>query len=291
MDTVAVTGGTGSIGRPTVADLAADHHVVSITRSRGDLDAAASCFQADCTDSGDVFGALAAIDPDAIVHLGTIGHPLENPAPEVFASNAVGAYHILDAAAALDIALVVLASSVSAIGGVFEPDPIRVDSLPVDESHRLTPTNPYGLGKQAAEVVADGFGRREGPPDVISLRFPWVVRDADIRAHFGGDRTLSAVRDSDRFHDDRNTLFSYLHIEDAVRVIRAALTADIDGHVPCWTVAADTSLETPTDRVAREIYPDAERTTTFEGTEALVDISRARELLGWEPRVSWRDRV
>ncbi|MFB6163265.1 MAG: NAD-dependent epimerase/dehydratase family protein [Halococcoides sp.] len=291
MDTVAVTGGTGSIGRPTVADLADDHRVVSITRSGGDLDAAAACYRADCTDPGDLYGALAAIDPDAVVHLGTIAHPLEDPAHRVFESNCLGAYHVCEAAAALDIERVVLASSVSAIGGAFEPDPVRVDELPVDESHSLTPTNPYGLGKQAAEVVADGIGRREGPPDAVSLRFPWVVRDADIREHFDGDRTLSAVREDERFHDDRNTLFSYLHIEDAVGAIRASLDATIDGHAALWTVAADTSLETPTERVAREVYPDAERTTSFEGTEGLVDISRAEEVLGWEPQVSWQEIV
>ncbi|AWB26565.1 NAD-dependent epimerase/dehydratase family protein [Halococcoides cellulosivorans] len=291
MDTVAVTGGTGSIGRPTVETLADDHRVVSITRSGGEMDAAAACYRADCTDAGDCFGALAAIDPDAIVHLGTLAHPLEDPPHRVFESNAVGAYHVLEAAAALDIDRVVLASSVSAIGGAFEPDPVRVDTLPVDESHRLTPTNPYGLGKQAAEVVAAGIGRHAGAPDAVSLRFPMVVSDADVRDHFGGDRTLSAVRESDRFHDDRNTLFAYLHIEDAVSVIRAALDAAIDGHAAVWTVAADTSLETPTDRVAREVYPDAERTKSFDGTETLFDISRAAALLGWEPRVSWRDRV
>ncbi|MFB6163268.1 MAG: hypothetical protein ABEJ86_07525 [Halococcoides sp.] len=51
-----------------------------------------------------------------------------------------------------------------------------------------------------------------------------------------------------------------------------------------------TSVRSP-DEVRGAVDSDAECTTSFEATEALVDISRAEEVLDWEPQVSWRDRV
>jgi len=245
----------------------------------------------DLLDAGEVCSAVAVADPDAIVHLGTVPTPEGHPGYVTFESNVMTTYHVLDACESLGVASAVLASSMSALGAGFEDDPVDVRYLPVDEAHPLTPSNPYGLGKQTLEVVADAFGRRDGPPHAIaSLRFPWVTTDDAVRETFTAvDRSLSGIREAGFLHTARNTLFAYLHADDAARLVERAVAADLDGHERFWTAAADTTTTTPTEDVIAELYPDAEVRASFAGRDALVSTAKARELLDWAPERSWRD--
>lgn len=291
-DTVAVTGGNGEVGRAVLAHLA-DRGYRTVNLNRGSrAEAVADAYvTTDLLDAGDVYAGLAVADPDAVVHLGMIPTPEDHLGHVTFESNVMTTYHVLDAAGALGVETAVLASSLSAMGAGFEDDPVDARYLPVDEAHPLTPSNPYGLGKQVLEVVADGFARRDRPPrTVASLRFPWVVSDDAARETFlGRDRSLAGIRDAGVFHKARNTLFAYLHVDDATAVVERAATADFDGHERFWAVADDTTTTTPTEEVVAEVYPDADVREPLSGRESLVSTAKARDQLGWQPDVSWRD--
>lgn len=292
IDTVAVTGGSGTIGRAALADLGDRYRTVNCNRGKADGGPAHGYRRTDLTDAGDVHGSLAAVDPDAVVHLGTIPTPDHHPGHTVFESNAASTYNVLEAAEALSVETVVLASSLSALGAGFEPDPLAPEFLPIDESHPLAPSTSYGIGKQALETVADGFGRRDRrPASIVSLRFPWVTDGETQRATFvEADRTLEGIEAAGRMHTDHNTLFSYLDLRDAARAVRRAVEADVAGHRPVFLSAPDTTCERPTAGVVDRRYPGAEVRADFEGHGALIDTGRAADLLGWEPRHSWRDR-
>jgi hypothetical protein len=45
----------------------------------------------------------------------------------------------------------------------------------------------------------------------------------------------------------------------------------------------------PTEQVIEEFYPDTEVREPLTGTDGLFDISKTREMVGWEPTHSWRD--
>lgn len=292
--TVAVTGGNGEVGQGVLAHLAdRGYRTVNLNRGERRESVADAYVTTDLLDAGEVFSALRVADPDAVVHLGMVPTPEGHPGHVTFESNAMTTYHVLDACEALGVESAVLASSLSALGAGFEADPVDVRYLPVDEAHPLTPSNPYGLGKQTLEVVADGFGRRDGPPHAIaSLRFPWVTSDEAMRETFvEADRTLDGIRDAGYFHTARNTLFAYLHVEDAARAVRRAVEADFQGHERFWTAAADTTTATPTEQVVAEVYPDAEVRASFSGHDSLVSTVKAREVLDWEPARSWRERA
>lgn len=294
LSTIAVTGGNGTVGSHLLAHLA-DHGYETVNLSRGSRreDHSDRYVRVDLTDAGAVHGAFAKADPDAVVHLGMIPTPDSNPDHDVFASNAQSTWHVLEAAEAQGVERVTLASSLCAVGAGFEPDPVTHSSLPIDEEIPCTPSTSYGVGKQTLEVVADGFGRRAGAPtQVASLRYPWVTTERDIRETFvEPDRTLGAVRDlpEDEWWSARNSLFTYVHVDDAVRATRLAAETDLDGHERFFLSASDTNLETPTSDVLDECFPDAERRRDFEAYEALLDTSKAEDLLGWEPAKSWRD--
>jgi nucleoside-diphosphate-sugar epimerase len=288
--TVVVTGGTGRIGPTVVRTLhEAGYRVVNVSRSGGDTEADAD-LRADMVDAGETYGAFATADADAVVHLGMLSTPDHDPGHVVFESNVMSTYNVLQAAEALDVDTVVLASSLSAFGASFEPDPIRVSYLPLDEAHAVSPSNSYGMGKHALEVTADGFAlRADGPRTIASLRFPWMPTDEQMRETFArAERTPAALREAGHFETARNTLFTYLAQADAAELVRRAVEADFEGHERFFAAAADTSADVPTEELVEELYPDAESRKSFEGYEALVSTEKAERMLGWEPETSWR---
>ncbi|WP_276272564.1 NAD-dependent epimerase/dehydratase family protein [Haloarcula litorea] len=294
VETIAVTGGNGRVGRAVLEHLVErGYRTVNLSRGSREESHSQTYLTTDLLDAGEVYGSLAKSDPDAVVHLGMIPTPESTPGYRTFESNAMSTYHVLEAAGGVGVETVALASSLSAIGGGFEPDPITVDSLPVDEGHRLTPSTPYGLGKQTLETVADGFARREhgAPRTIASLRFPWVVDDDLARETFvEGDRTLDGLRAADELRGQRNTLFTYVHVSDVADLVRRSVEAAFEGHERLWVSAPDTSLETATEAVVGELFPEADVRDGFPETEhaPLVDTAKAERLLGWEPTWSWR---
>ncbi|WP_458189455.1 NAD-dependent epimerase/dehydratase family protein [Haladaptatus sp. NG-WS-4] len=292
--TVAVTGGNGRVGRGVLAYLNDEgYRTVNLSRGKRDEEYSDTYLTTDLVEAGEVYGSLAKSDADAVVHLGMVPTPNVTPGYRTYESNVMSSYHVLEASGALGIDTVVLASSFSAIGGGFEPAGITVDYLPVDEDHRLTPSNPYAMGKQALEIVADGFARRadDRPQSITSLRFPWVVDDALARETFvETDRTLAGMRASEHFHTQRNTLFTYVHMSDAVDLVRRAVEADFDGHERIWVSAPDTSAETPTRELITDVFPDVEVRGELDEHDymALVDTTKAQNLFNWKPEWSWR---
>ncbi|MDS0297599.1 NAD(P)-dependent oxidoreductase [Halogeometricum sp. S1BR25-6] len=289
-ETVVVTGGTGRIGPTVVRTLhEAGYRVVNVSRSGGDTEADAD-LRADMVDAGETYGAFATADADAVVHLGMLSTPDHDPGHVVFESNVMSTYNVLQAAEALDVDTVVLASSLSAFGASFEPEPIRVSDLPLDEAHPVTPSNPYGMGKHVLEVTADGFAlRADGPRTISSLRFPWMPTDEQMRETFArAERTPAALREAGHFETARNTLFSYLARSDAAELVRSAVEAEFEGHERFFAAAADTSMDVPTAELVDELYPGVEPGKSFEGHEALISTEKAERMLGWEPEKSWR---
>jgi nucleoside-diphosphate-sugar epimerase len=287
IDTVLVTGATGRIG-PTVVDRLDQYRVVGNSRSGGAVGDAH--LQGDMTDPGDVYGVLARSDADAVVHLGMLSDPTGTPGHVTFDSSVRSSYLVLEASAALGVESVVLASSMSALGAGFDPDPVRLSSLPVDEDHPLTPRDPYGLAKQVMEVTADGVGRRADAPTITSLRVPWMPREQEVQAAFvERDRSLDAVRGHESYHAIHNTLFSYLHAEDAADLVACAVDAGHAGHEAVWATAEDTTVALPTVELVEQEYPGVETRRDFEGYESLVSTEKATALLGWEPQRGWRD--
>lgn len=291
LDTVAVTGGNGKIGRAILNHLG-DHgyHTVNVARGSQREEVSGEYRRTDLLDAGEVYGSLARSDADAVIHMGTINRPTKNPAHVTYHSNVMSSYHVLEAATELGLEAVVLPSSINVLGAVYQPQPTEVFYLPVDEEHPVTPRDPYGLAKHAIEVTADGFARlADGPERIATLRYPWVTTEEEAREEFAGqDRGLAALDDA-WHHTTRDTLFSYLHIEDGAAVARRAIEVDYTGHERFWTVAADTTADAPSSEVAAKYYPDAERRRDLEGRETLVSIDKARRLLGWEPEHSWTD--
>jgi nucleoside-diphosphate-sugar epimerase len=291
IETVLVTGSTGDIGSAVVAALdRSGYRVVSVDREGERPSGATAHRSLDLLDPDAVDAVVDESDADAVVHLGTLPHPEGRPGHVTYRSNAMTTYHVVEAAAEHDVERVCLASSINALGGVFQEDPMEVEYLPMDEGHPVTPRDPYAMGKRTIELQADGFARRVGPPrSVASFRFPFVADEAAMREHFvDPDRTLGGI--AEEAFATRDDLFAYVALPDAVRALRRGLAADFEGHERFFLSAPDSTMSTPTPVLVDRCYPDGVAAAgEFAPTDPLIDTGKARRLLGWEPRVRWRD--
>jgi len=288
VETVAVTGGNGFLGA-AILEAITDHGYRSVNLARGKQreDVSGAYYTTNLLDAGEVYGALARSDADAVIHMGSIPTPQTHPGFRTYESNVMSGYNILEAATQLELDSICLASSINAVGGTFQEAPMEVSVLPIDEAHPQTPRDPYSLAKHALEVTADGFGRKADSPAISSIRYPAVMDEAVLSEITGPEFSLEELETDESWL--REELFTYLHLEDATSIARKAIEASHDGHERFWAVAKDTRVTQPTAEIAEAIYPDAEIRDPFEGTEGLIDISKAKRLLDWEPTHSWRD--
>lgn len=291
ISSVAVTGGNGKIGSEILAHLGEHgYRTVNISRGKQRENVSDEYITTDILDAGETYGAVAAADVDAVIHMATITNPHHHPEYRTYESNVMSAAHVLEASNSLGLEAVCLASSINAMGSEHQQRPADVRYLPVDEDHPLTPDDPYGIAKHAMEVTADGIGRRPSTDMTISsLRYPWVPNEEEMREHFvERDRSLEGLSDA-HAATARDVLFSYLHIEDASEIARKAIEADFEGHEVFWAVAADTTASVSTAELVSEYFSGADVRTDFTDHECLVDLSKAATLLGWEPQRSWRN--
>lgn len=72
---------------------------------------------------------------------------------------------------------------------------------------------------------------------------------------------------------------------------RLALTAEVSGARSFVIAAADTIMRQPSAELLAEVFPGVELTREIGTYETLLSIDRAREVLGFVPRHSWRDVI
>ncbi|MEU4424279.1 NAD(P)-dependent oxidoreductase [Actinoplanes sp. NPDC024001] len=274
---IAVTGGSGKLGRAVVADLREHGNEVI------NLDAAAQRpdIRIDLTDYGQTIEALTAIDDrydriEAVVHLAAIPAPGLTGNAATFQNNITATYNVFAAAKAARITNVVWASSETLLGIPFDTPP---PYIPLDEEYPARPESRYALAKHLEEAMAAQFCRWDPALKMIGLRFSNVM-DPEDYAEFPSF-------DSDP-HLRKWNLWGYIDARDGAQAVRKALAHDATG-VEIFIIAnADTVMSRSSASLAAEVYPDVPVTKELGEHETLLSIDKARRILGYEPQHTWR---
>jgi nucleoside-diphosphate-sugar epimerase len=284
MTKIAVTGGSGKAGRVIVRDLFEQGHqvlnidLVPSPESYGP-GAPIPFLRADVTDFGQALESLSGGDTlpgiEAVVHLAAIPSPAHATADQVFRTNVTSTHAVFSAAQRLGLQRIVWASSETTLGLPFHQPP---DYAPVDETH-LRPETSYALSKVLGEEMARQFHRWSGIP-IIGLRFSNVMIREDYNR-------FAAWQDD--AHLRKWNLWGYVDESHVAQSVRLALQADITSTDNFIIAAADTVMRRPSRELMAEVYPDVPLADSVSGNETLLDISRAREILGYAPEFSWRD--
>ncbi|NMM22647.1 MAG: NAD(P)-dependent oxidoreductase [Phycicoccus sp.] len=284
---IAVTGGSGKLGRTVVAVLRqVGHDVVNLdlTGQRW-----SGFVQVDLTNYGEVIDALfGENDPsagpnqatrpayDALVHLAAIPAPGILSDVATFHNNILSTFNVFQAARRAGIRNIVYASSETTLGLPFDVPP---PYIPVDEEYPARPESMYSLVKHLEEQMAIELVRWDPTLKIIALRFSNVMDPEDYAAFpaFDADASLR-----------KWNLWGYIDGRDGAQAVLKALELDTTGFDRFIIAAADTVMSRSNAELVAEIFPDVPVTRELGEHDTLLSIDKARRVLGYDPQHSWR---
>ncbi|MET7424679.1 NAD(P)-dependent oxidoreductase [Dactylosporangium sp. NPDC005555] len=280
MARIVVTGAHGKTGRAVVADLLAHgHHVVAtdaVGRAGHLSELGTPMVVADLTHYGQAVEVVQ--DADAVVHLANIPAPGMYPPAVTFNRNSTMNFNVFHAAQNAGVGRVVWSSSETTLGLPFDTPPRYA---PVDEEHYPHPTTTYALSKVVGETLAREISAWSGIP-FVGLRLSNV--------HTPDEYAVVPSYWSDP-HLRKWNLWGYVDVRDVAAACRLALDAPVEGASSYVIAAADTIMDRPSADLMREVFPDVPLTRELGEFETLLGIDRAREVLGYDPRHSWRTEL
>ncbi|NLC58827.1 MAG: NAD(P)-dependent oxidoreductase [Armatimonadetes bacterium] len=281
---VLVTGSAGRIGRQIVAALRAAGREVRTLDRRAMPEP--DHWPASVLDAMEVRRAVQGCE--AVVHLAAIPNDRAGREEEVFRTNVLGTWNVLQAASEAGVGRVVFFSSIQAIG--LTGTERKPEYLPLDDAHPRRSLRPYSLSKGVGEDTCRYFSDSSGIT-TICLR-PTLVADAEMYPHWLPDSDASA-----RYRRwGASDFWSYVDIADVVDATLLALEAEGIQHGRYLLAASDTYSLTPTTDLLAEYFPDVplhlpEEALAADPYHGLIDTSAAEQALGWRPKRSWRDVV
>lgn len=279
---IIVTGGSGLAGRAVVKDLVEHgYEVASIDMAPQPAGQGVPFSRVDLTDYGQALAALSGIDDryshvEGIVHLAAIPAPGLAPNHVIFETNMVSTYNVFEAARVLGIRNVVWASSETVLGLPFETPPPYV---PVDEAYRPRPETAYSLSKYLSEEMAREFCRWDPAFKIFGLRFSNIMapeRYAEFPA-FDADPKLR-----------RWNLWAYIDARDAAQAVRLALESPLKGAEVFIIANEDGVMGRPNEDLLAAEFPGVPRKRDVGPYETLLSIDKAKDVLGYKPKHSWR---
>ncbi len=291
---VAVTGGSGRLGRYVARHLEAICDVTVIDVEAGD----GRVTPCDVRDIDAVRRALQGCQ--AVVHLAALDDGIVEEEEAYVDVNLRGTWNVLQASEELGVSRVVLASSVAALG-MGADNPPGVLPLPVETE--LRPRQAYGVTKKVAEQFARTFVDR-GRLEVISLR-PSLVAQPDITwsmaqtaAEADGTEPPPAASGTGwrLLREPLAVTRAFVSPDDAARAFRAALAVRgircgsfyVTGPDTCSALDTIEAIERSCGHrpaiIDAALYRRDPRASAF-------DLRPSREVLGWQPEDCWADHL
>ncbi|MYW97088.1 NAD-dependent epimerase/dehydratase family protein [Amycolatopsis rubida] len=199
--------------------------------------------------------------------------------------NMVGNNNVFAAAADEGVERLVFASSASVYG---EPE-----KLPMHEDDKLNPLTPYCISKRAGEDLLGFYERTKGlswnalrffnvygPGQKIEAYYTSVINHFIQRLRAGQPPIIDGAGDQS---------MDFVHVTDLAKGVVAALESEQSNLPINIGTGIDTSIATLAKILIEAVGVDVE--PVFNKRDVLVsrraaDITRAREVLGWEPQIT-----
>lgn len=282
---IVVTGGSGKLGRAVVDDLLAHDYDVTVVDHVPPRERKCRSIVADLSDFGQALDALGngpneggshkPQPPHAIVHLAAIPAPRIRTDAETFRNNTLSDYNVFESARRLGVRHVVWASSETVLGLPFDVPPVYV---PIDEDVPPRPESAYSLSKLLSETMAEQYCRWDPELKAIGLRFSNVMEPADYA------KFASFTPQQRKWN-----LWGYIDARDAAQAVRLSVESTLRGAEVFIIANADNAVEKTNDEMLDALFPGVTRKRAFGPQETLLAIEKAKRVLGYAPKFSWRD--
>jgi nucleoside-diphosphate-sugar epimerase len=235
--------------------------------------------------------AIVDLAPDVIFHLAAeayVPRSFRNPG-EVFAANAVGTLHVLEAARRLPQLHRVVVASTAEVYGTAD------DDRPIDEEHPFRPTSPYGASKVAADRLAYSYWVAFGVPVAVirpfntyGPRHTYDVIPKFIQLALAGE-DLTVYGDGDQRRD-------FTYVDD---MIAGFLRMGSDPRAVGEAINFGSGRSRSILETAREIIDQSGSGSRVvhgppragEVRHLLCNPAKADRLLGWRPTIALEDGI
>ncbi|EJJ25731.1 UDP-glucose 4-epimerase [Rhizobium sp. BK196] len=304
-ETVLVVGGAGYIGSHTCLDLANKGYkpVVFDNFSNGHREFVrwGPAEEGDIRDRARLDEVLAKHKPSAILHFAAlieVGESVKDPV-SFYENNVIGTLTLLSAAQAAGINAFVFSSTCATYG--------LPQSVPLDETHRQVPINPYGRTKYIVEQALADYDQYKSLRSVV-LRY-FNAAGADFEGRIGewhqpethaiplaidaalGRRQGFKVFGSDYETRDGTCVRDYIHVLDLADAHVRAVQYLLDGgesvalNLGTGTGTTVKELLGAIEDVSRKPFP-VEYIGRREGDShtLVANNDKARDVLGWVPQ-------
>jgi UDP-glucose 4-epimerase len=292
---ILVTGGAGFIGS-NVADRFIDlGHEVGVfddlsTGFREFVPAKAKFYEGDLADAAAIERCIADFRPDVVSHHAAqmdVRVSVTDPIRDA-RINVLGSIGLLLACTRHGVRKVIYASTGGALYG-------EGHQLPATEDHPVNPESPYGASKHTVEHYLFMWKVLHGL-DYTVLRYPNIYGprqnphgEAGVNAIFIG---LMLEGKRPRIFGDGNAVRDYLFVSDVVDAQVLALEKG-SGEILNLGTGVGTSVNDIVRELKKilEFHEDAiyDPPRAGEIQRIYLDASRAKRVLGWEPRVSFHE--
>lgn len=291
---ILVTGGAGFIGSNVADRFVALGHEVAIFDNlssgfREFVNPKAKFYEGDLADAAAVEAAIADFRPEIVDHHAAQIDVRKSVTDPVFDArvNVLGSIGLLQACTKHGVRKVVYASTGGALYG-------EGRTLPAPEDHPVNPEAPYGASKHTVEHYLYIWKLLHGL-DYTVLRYPNVFGprqnphgEAGVNAIFIG---LMLEGKRPRIFGDGEAVRDYLFVDDVVAANVAALDKG-SGEM----LNIGTGIGTSVNDIVRELksilaFPEDaiyEAPRPGEIQRIYLDASRAKQVLGWQPTVTFR---
>ena len=296
---IVVTGGAGFIGSNLVDTLLDEGHAVTVVDnlSTGKFDNLAgvkdaakenrfSFLHTDIRDDA-LMAAFKGQEQDAVIHLAAqpdVRISVKNPMFDADV-NVLGTINVLQLASENGVKRFINTSS----GGCVYGEP---ESIPVSEVAPRRPDSPYGVSKLVAEEYIRYYERSQGMSCcTLALANVYGPRqnafgEAGVVAIFIGK--ILAEEDCIIFGDGEQTR-DFVFVDDVVNAYRAALSKGAGEFMNIGT-GVQTSVNELFKHIAEimdyEVAADYAPARKGELDHIALDAGKAKNILGWEPRIS-----
>ena len=295
-----LTGGAGYIGSITTELLLDAGHAVTVFDNLGRghrpaVDRRAKFIKGDLQRRDKIFKALAAVQPDAVMHFAAfalVGESMQYP-ERYFDNNVIGGINLVDAMLAAGCKKFIFSSTCATYG--------QPDKMPMTEDLPQRPQNPYGESKLMLEKVLLWHQQIHGVEPVFLRYFnacgatKKYGEDHDPESHIIPNVLKVALGQKDHvqiFGDDYPTpdgtcIRDYIHIVDLAQAHILALQPGLAGAFNLGNGAGFSVKQ----------VVDAGRAVTGHPIPAVVaprrsgdparlisDSAKAKTVLGWQPR-------
>lgn len=293
---ILVTGGAGFIASH-VADayIEIGHEVVIVdnlsTGNKINLNSKAKFIEADITDKEKIQEIIKKEQPEVINHHAAhiqVGYSVKNPQFDA-ENNIIGLLNIMEAAKEVPIKKVIMAAT----GGAMYGNKVT----PFDEEMKAEPLSPYGISKRAGELYLNYYHELYKIP-FISLRYSNVYGP---RQNAHGESGVIAIF-SEMIADGKTPVINgdgthtrdYVYVEDVARANVLALNSDFVGELNIGT-QTEISTNEVFHKVIAEMGAEIEEKHSAERpgeqVTSSLNYSKAKRILGWEPRVNFDEGV